>query len=211
MYIILFVCVCLHAAEKNSIKLLDNISALYTFDKIFSPASSQEDVYYCISPLLHAALKRNNICLLLYGPTGTGKTFTLGLHIPACTPQGVCTPQAVCTPQSLSSYQGVSTPQAACTPQRVSIMQAACTPQRSKDILQGVCTPQRVSTPRHAAADTPQGVCTPKGAADTPQAACTPQSEGILPRLFRDLFCLLKEKELNERNNKHTIQVHRKP
>lgn len=50
----------------------------YEFDRVFSPESTQESVYACVSPLVRAAVDGFNVALLAYGQTGAGKTHTLG-------------------------------------------------------------------------------------------------------------------------------------
>ncbi|GAB4855425.1 hypothetical protein Ancab_024052 [Ancistrocladus abbreviatus] len=49
----------------------------FEFDKVFSQNSSQEDVFVEVEPILRSALDGHNVCILAYGQTGTGKTFTM--------------------------------------------------------------------------------------------------------------------------------------
>ncbi|XP_024984947.1 kinesin-like protein KIN-14T isoform X2 [Cynara cardunculus var. scolymus] len=50
---------------------------LYNFDTVFHPASSQDEVFLEIEPVIKSALDGYNVCILAYGQTGTGKTFTM--------------------------------------------------------------------------------------------------------------------------------------
>ncbi|KAI5062499.1 hypothetical protein GOP47_0023038 [Adiantum capillus-veneris] len=49
----------------------------FQLDKVFLPASSQEDVFAEIGPLVRSALDGHNVCVFAYGQTGAGKTFTM--------------------------------------------------------------------------------------------------------------------------------------
>lgn len=48
-----------------------------TFDRVFNPNSTQEDVFNGLIPALDTVLEGYNACVLAYGQTGTGKTHTL--------------------------------------------------------------------------------------------------------------------------------------
>uniref|UniRef100_A0A1I7Y2D8 Kinesin-like protein n=1 Tax=Steinernema glaseri TaxID=37863 RepID=A0A1I7Y2D8_9BILA len=51
----------------------------FTFDRVFNPRSSQDDVYdSCASHLIDNLFKGFNCTILAYGQTGSGKTFTMG-------------------------------------------------------------------------------------------------------------------------------------
>lgn len=52
-------------------------SAEYTFDRVFSPDSTQEDIFDGLVPTLDTVLQGFNACVLAYGQTGSGKTHTL--------------------------------------------------------------------------------------------------------------------------------------
>ncbi|XP_019197600.1 PREDICTED: kinesin-like protein KIN-14U [Ipomoea nil] len=49
----------------------------FGFDKVFPQESSQEDVFVEVEPILRSALDGHNVCILAYGQTGTGKTYTM--------------------------------------------------------------------------------------------------------------------------------------
>lgn len=49
----------------------------FDFDKVFCQNSEQEDVFVEVEPILRSALDGYNVCVLAYGQTATGKTFTM--------------------------------------------------------------------------------------------------------------------------------------
>ncbi|XP_070558088.1 kinesin-like protein klp-3 isoform X2 [Ptychodera flava] len=49
----------------------------YKFDKVFTPASTQEEVFDEVTPIITSCVDGYNVCLMAYGQTGSGKTFTM--------------------------------------------------------------------------------------------------------------------------------------
>ena len=91
----------------------------FTFDRIYGEASTQEDMFQDVKPIVHAVLNGYNGTVLAYGQTGSGKTHTLLGNIEDASHRGIV-PRAV---RELA--QGIASCKTDCTFQ-VQIHPAEC-------------------------------------------------------------------------------------
>ena len=63
--------------DKSSLGNITTRKHAFSFDRVFDPASQNEDVFGEISQLVQSALDGYNVCIFCYGQTGSGKTFTM--------------------------------------------------------------------------------------------------------------------------------------
>ncbi|MCJ1418402.1 kinesin-like nuclear fusion protein [Xylographa parallela] len=67
----------LGAEEKSSLGKITTKKNVFAFDRVFTPAAQNADVFHEISQLVQSALDGYNVCIFCYGQTGAGKTFTM--------------------------------------------------------------------------------------------------------------------------------------
>ena len=59
------------------IQELNKAPKLFEYDYVFDEQSTQEDIYEEVSLLIQSMIHGNNICIMSYGQTCTGKTYTI--------------------------------------------------------------------------------------------------------------------------------------
>ena len=75
---------CVHVSSAKSVQVKrlreltgDSSTQQYTFDNVFSAASTQEEVFTSVRDLIGEALLGYNVTVFAFGMTGSGKTFTI--------------------------------------------------------------------------------------------------------------------------------------
>ncbi|KAM3480577.1 hypothetical protein MY8738_004882 [Beauveria namnaoensis] len=63
--------------ERSSLGVVSRRNYPFEFDRVFMPASENEEIFGEISQLVQSALDGYNVCIFCYGQTGSGKTHTM--------------------------------------------------------------------------------------------------------------------------------------
>ncbi|XP_022716667.1 kinesin-like protein KIN-14F [Durio zibethinus] len=61
----------------NPLKQGKDARKVFSFNKVFGPNVSQEQIYVDTQPLIRSVLDGFNVCIFAYGQTGSGKTYTM--------------------------------------------------------------------------------------------------------------------------------------
>ncbi|KAK8301073.1 hypothetical protein V6Z12_D05G437400 [Gossypium hirsutum] len=61
----------------NPLKQGKDARKVFSFNKVFGPTVSQEQIYVDTQPLVRSVLDGFNVCIFAYGQTGSGKTYTM--------------------------------------------------------------------------------------------------------------------------------------
>ncbi|MFQ6642018.1 hypothetical protein Gotur_015655, partial [Gossypium turneri] len=61
----------------NPLKQGKDARKVFSFNKVFGPTVSQEQIYIDTQPLVRSVLDGFNVCIFAYGQTGSGKTYTM--------------------------------------------------------------------------------------------------------------------------------------
>ncbi|VAH21482.1 unnamed protein product [Triticum turgidum subsp. durum] len=63
--------------QENILVRAVGIKKDFSVDRVFDQESTQDDVFHDVKPILRSALDGHNVCILAFGQTGTGKTYTM--------------------------------------------------------------------------------------------------------------------------------------
>lgn len=85
---------CFKSLSEETVCFGTQESSNFTFDRIHGEASTQEDMFQDVKPIVHAVLNGYNGTVLAYGQTGSGKTHTLLGNIEDASQRGIV-PRAV--------------------------------------------------------------------------------------------------------------------
>ncbi|KAE8731493.1 Kinesin KP1 [Hibiscus syriacus] len=61
----------------NPLKQGKDARKVFSFNKVFGPNVTQEQIYIDTQPLIRSVLDGFNVCIFAYGQTGSGKTYTM--------------------------------------------------------------------------------------------------------------------------------------